>query len=53
MTCTECATPCEAFGDEPYGYVIFICPNCGQVMDHEKATFEDWGFNEKGEEYWR
>lgn len=49
MTCTECATPCEAIGEAPF--VIFICLNCGQVVDPEKATFARE--EEKGEEYWR
>ena len=48
MTCTECATPCEAIGDEPY--VIFICLNCGQVIDPEKATCDD--DDEQRERYW-
>jgi len=48
MTCTECATLCEALGDEPY--VIFICPNCGQVIDPEKATYDD--VDEQRERNW-
>lgn len=48
MICTECATLCEALGDEPF--VIFICPNCGQVIDSEKATHED--IREEQERYW-
>lgn len=48
MTCTECATLCEAIGDEPF--VIFICPNCGQVIDPEKALQED--VREEQERYW-
>ena len=48
MTCTECATPCEAIGDGPY--VIFICLNCGQVIDPEKATCDD--LDEQRERYW-
>jgi len=46
MICTECATPCEVIGDEPY--VIFICPNCGQIIDPEKATF----VREEEERFW-
>ncbi len=50
MTCTECASPCEALGDEPY--VIFICLNCGQVIDPEKTTHEVISESER-EELWR
>ena len=46
MTCSECATPCEAIGEEPF--VIFICPNCGQVIDPEKPTCDRW----EEEEFW-
>jgi len=46
MTCTECATPCEAIGDEPY--IIFICPNCGQIIDPEKAIC----VREEEERFW-
>lgn len=35
MICTECHTDCEMIGTEPY--VIYICANCGQVVDPEKA----------------
>ena len=45
MICTECATPCEALGEEPF--VIYICPNCGQVIDPEKATFADLDLQEE------
>jgi len=51
MICTECATECEALGEEPY--VIFICLNCGQIIDPEKATCTREDLIEKGEEYWR
>lgn len=51
MTCTECATPCEAVGEEPY--VIFVCQNCGQVIDPEKATCDDLGNIEDWERYWQ
>jgi len=45
MICTECATPCEAIGEEPF--VIFTCSNCGQVIDPEK-TFD----RKEEEEFW-
>ncbi len=45
MTCPECATHCEAIGEEPF--VIFICGNCGQVIDPEK-TFT----RQEEEEFW-
>jgi len=45
MTCTECATECEAIGEEPF--VIFTCANCGQVIDPEK-TFD----RKEEEEFW-
>jgi len=45
MTCTECATHCEAIGEEPF--VIFICANCGQIIDPER-TFA----REEEEEFW-
>jgi predicted RNA-binding Zn-ribbon protein involved in translation (DUF1610 family) len=46
MTCTECATECEAIGEEPF--VIFICLNCGQMIDLEKPTRDRW----EEEEFW-
>ena len=46
MTCTECATPCETIGDEPF--IIYICPNCGQVIDPEKTTCD----REEEERFW-
>ncbi len=45
MICPECAFQCEAIGEEPF--VIFICPNCGQVIDLEKALN-----HEEEEEFW-
>jgi len=51
MTCTECATQYEALGDEPFE--IFICPNCGQVIDPEKATFANLDLEEERERLWR
>jgi len=49
MNCPNCASPCTCFGDEPY--VIFICDNCGQVVDPEKAP-SVLTEQEQGEEYW-
>ena len=51
MICMECDSQCEALGDEPY--VIFICLNCGQVIDPEKATCDPQKGQEQAEEYWR
>ena len=46
MTCPDCATTCEAIGEEPF--VIFVCLNCGQVVDPEKPTFDRL----EEEEFW-
>jgi len=45
MTCPECATHCEVIGEEPF--VIFICENCGLVIDPEK-TCDRW----EEEKFW-
>ena len=45
MICIECATECEAVGEEPF--VIFVCGNCGQVIDPEKTCVR-----EEEEEFW-
>jgi len=45
MICTECAQPCETIGDEPF--IIYICPNCGQVIDPEKVPVR-----EEEERFW-
>jgi hypothetical protein len=50
MNCPNCATLCNAIGVEPY--VIFICDNCGQVVDPEK-TPQVILEREQAEEYWR
>ena len=49
VTCHECAASCAVIGEEPF--VIFICENCGQIIDPEKATFVRE--EEQAEEYWR
>ncbi len=51
MTCTECHSPCEALGTEPF--VIYICCNCGRVIEPQKATFADLDKEEEREGLYR
>ncbi len=51
MICTECAATCEALGDEPF--VIYICCNCGLVIDPQKATCDEMVSEEERERVWR